>query len=332
MLKGNVRSQATAEDAGKRLDRFLAEKMPQASRARIQQWIRAGRVAIDQAPGKPSLKLRGTELISLDPGPAEPLNAFAEEIPLDILYEDEDLAAVNKPAGMTVHAGGGATSGTLVNALLHHFGELSAAGGELRPGIVHRLDRLTSGVLLIAKNDRSHRRLARQFQSRQVKKTYCALVHGDAARLHPKGRRVEADGQWWTRLETPVHRDRRQRAKMAAGRSGRSAQTDFRPLRRWPSFTLLEVRIATGRTHQIRVHLSSIGHPIVGDRLYGAPAAVAELPRLERFFLHARTIACRHPSTDAALEIEAPLPIEIQSVLDALDVQRSATLRQQESS
>ena len=243
-----MRSQATAEDAGKRLDRFLAEQMPETSRARIQQWIRDGRVTIDQAPGRVSFRLRGTELIAVDPGPAKPLKAFAEEIPLDILYEDEDIAAINKPAGMTVHAGGGATSGTLVNALLHHFGKLSGTGGELRPGIVHRLDRLTSGVLLIAKNDRAHRRLARQFQSRQVKKTYWALVHGDATRRHPKGRRVEADGQWWTRLEMPVHRDRRQRAKMTAGRSGRSAQTDFRPLQRWPSFTLLEVRIATGRT------------------------------------------------------------------------------------
>ena len=315
-----MHSQATAEDAGKRLDRFLAERMPQASRTRIQQWIRTGRVTIDQAPGRASFKLHGTELIAVDPGPAKPLKAFAEEIPLDILYEDEDIAAINKPAGMTVHAGGGATSGTLVNALLHHFEQLSSTGGELRPGIVHRLDRLTSGVVLIAKNDRAHRRLARQFQSRQVKKTYSALVHGDATRPQPKGRRVEADSHWWTRLETPVHRDRRQRAKMAAGRSGRSAQTDFRPLQRWPAFTLLEVRIATGRTHQIRVHLSSIGHPVVGDRLYGAPASVPELPQLERFFLHARAIGCRHPTTGAPWEIEAPLPNELESVLAALEV------------
>jgi 23S rRNA pseudouridine1911/1915/1917 synthase len=309
---------ATPGEAGKRLDRFLAEQMPELSRARIQEWIRAGRVIVGRAPGKASLRLRGGEEIRVDPLPLKPLKAEAEAIPLDVLYEDEDLAAINKPAGLTVHAGAGITQGTLVNALLHHFGQLSGVGGDLRPGIVHRLDRMTSGVLLVAKHDRSHHGLAAQFQSRGVRKTYWALVHGDAAKPSRQGRSVTVEGVRWTRLEMPISRDPRRRVRMAAKTTGRTAQTDFRVIEKLNGYSLLEVRIATGRTHQIRVHLAAIGHPVAGDRLYGAPAEPAGLPKLDRFFLHAKEIVFRHPSSGAEMRIEAPLPPEFTALLAEL--------------
>lgn len=309
---------ATDEDAGKRLDLFLAEQLSGTSRSRIQQWIRGGRVRVDHESARASLRLSGSETISVDAAPPPPLKAFAEDIPLDILYEDDDLVAVNKPAGMVVHSGAAAKSGTLVNALLHHFSQLSHLGGELRPGIVHRLDRLTSGVLLVAKNDRAHRALARQFQKRSIRKTYWAIVHGCPREPEKHARRVEADGRWWTRIEMPIRRDSRQRVKMAARGSGRPAQTDFRTLSHAGDYALLEVRIATGRTHQIRVHLSKIGHPVVGDRLYGAPAAPAGLPKLDRFFLHAREIRFEHPSGAQEITIEAPLPEEFTMLKDLL--------------
>ena len=309
---------ATPAEAGKRLDRFLAEQMPDLSRARIQEWIRAGRVIVGRAPGKASLRLRGGEEIRVDPLPLKPLKAEAEAIPLDVLYEDEDLAAINKPAGLTVHAGAGITQGTLVNALLHHFGQLSGVGGDLRPGIVHRLDRMTSGVLLVAKHDRSHRSLAAQFQSRGVRKTYWALVHGDAAKPSRQGRSVTVAGVRWTRLEMPISRDLRRRVRMAAKITGRTAQTDFRVIEKLNGYSLLEVRIATGRTHQIRVHLAAIGHPVAGDRLYGAPAEPAGLPKLGRFFLHAKEIVFRHPSSGAEMRIEAPLPPEFTALVAEL--------------
>lgn len=306
--------EAAVEDAGKRLDRFLAEKMPETSRVRIQEWIRAGRVQVNRSGARPSLRLETGARVEVVPAPAQPLRAFAEDIPLEILYEDDDLAAINKPAGMTVHVGSGVAAGTLVNAMLHHFGSLSGLGGELRPGIVHRLDRYTSGVLLVAKNDRAHQALARLFESRKIEKTYWAVVEGRVSEadltggrlagrgIHPL--RVEADGQWWVRLEMPIRRDPHHRVKMTAQaprtfvrhpgdrfapeepekRAGRSARTDFRVLKSWKHYTLLEVRIATGRTHQIRVHLSAVGHPVVGDRLYGAAALPAALvvPELDQ--------------------------------------------------
>ena len=310
--------EAKADEAGKRLDLFLAEQMPETSRARIQAWIRDGRVMIDEAPAKASLRLRGGEAIDVRPAPAPPLKAFPEEIDLDILHEDDDLAAINKPAGMTVHAGAGKAGGTLVNALLHHFGSLSAVGGDVRPGIVHRLDRMTSGVLLVAKNDQAHRRLARQFQSRKVRKIYWALVEGDGTKPAAKGRCVEVDGVRWTRLEMPISRDPRRRIKMAARRQGRTALTDFRMLRRLGRYSLVDVRIGTGRTHQIRVHLSAIGHPVVGDTLYGAARRPGGLPGAARFYLHAKEIGFEHPTRGEAMTIEAPLPQDFSELIDSL--------------
>ncbi|HJT88492.1 MAG TPA: RluA family pseudouridine synthase, partial [Bryobacteraceae bacterium] len=225
--------------------------------------------------------------------------AEPEPIPLRVLYEDEDLVAIDKPAGMAVHAGAGIHSGTLVNALLHRFGALSGIGGALRPGIVHRLDRFTSGVLLAAKNDAAHQALAAQFSSRRVEKTYLALVHGAV-----KGETG--------RIDRPIARDPSRRVRMTARLGqGRAAWTEYRVLRRWAQFTLLEVRIGTGRTHQIRAHLSSIGHPVAGDTLYGAAARVEGRPPLGRYFLHAFRIRFRQPSTGIEITVEAPLPEEL---------------------
>ncbi len=306
------------DDTGKRLDLFLAEHMPEASRARIQAWIRAGRVDVNGTAGKASVRLRGGETIRVDPAPAPPLKAFPEEIDLDILHEDGDLAAINKPAGMTVHAGAGKAGGTLVNALLHHFGSLSTVGGDVRPGIVHRLDRMTSGVLLVAKNDRAHRTLAQQFQSRKVRKVYWALVEGDSTKPAAQGCSVEVDGVRWTRLEMPISRDPRRRIKMAARRQGRTALSDFRVLRRLGNCSLAEVRIGTGRTHQIRVHLSAIGHPVVGDTLYGAARRPTGRPGSARFYLHAKEIGFEHPTRGEAMTIEAPLPRDFSEMIDSL--------------
>lgn len=297
---------ASPADSGKRLDVFLQERLSEYSRSRLQQWVKDGRVRVNGATGRSSYRLKGDEIIDVEPAELPPLRAEPEEIPLSILYEDEDVIAVDKPAGMVVHAGAGAHSGTLVNALLHHFGALSQLGGELRPGIVHRLDRFTSGVLLVARNDAAHRRLAEQFAGRKVEKVYLALVHGN----------VKADQG---RIEKPISRDPVRRIRMTARRAeGRSAITEYRVLRRFSGFTLLEVRIRTGRTHQIRAHFSSIGHPVAGDSLYGAPARVEGLPPLERFFLHARRVRFGQPSTGVPITVEAPLAPELEAWLAEL--------------
>jgi 23S rRNA pseudouridine1911/1915/1917 synthase len=292
--------EAPQDAAGRRLDLFLHEKLPQFSRSRIQDWIRWGRVRVGSAPSaKPSLVLRGGETIVVEPQELAPLKATPENIPLRILYEDDDVVAIDKPAGMVVHVGAGAHSGTLVNALLHRFGSLSQLGGDQRPGIVHRLDRYTSGVLLVAKHDAAHLSLAKQFSTRAVEKVYLALAHG-----------VIAGDQG--RIEKRIGRDPVRRVRMmASDHYGRQALTYYRVLQRFRDFSYLEVRIATGRTHQIRVHLGSIGHPVAGDPLYGAPARVPGMPPLDRFFLHAHHIGFQQPSTKESLVLESPLPPEL---------------------
>ncbi len=288
-------------DRGKRIDQFLRERLPEYSRARLQDWIEQGRVLLDGTAVKCSYLLKGAERIHVQPGQLAPLRAAPEDLPLEVLYEDADVIAVNKPAGMVVHTGAGRHTGTLVNAVLHRFGKLSTVGGDLRPGIVHRLDRFTSGVILIARNDTAHRHLAEQFSSRQVEKIYIALVHG----------RVMSDQG---RITTPIARDPVRRVRMTARLAhGRQAITSYQVLKRWQGFTLLEVKIGTGRTHQIRVHLASIGHPVVGDKLYGAPAS-----ELGRYFLHARQIAFTSPSTDERITLESPLPPELEDYLVTL--------------
>ncbi len=284
---------------GTRLDHYLKDRFPGRSRAQLQEWIRAGNVRVDGKPAKSSQLLRGDEQVDVEPAERPPLKATAEDLPVEILYEDESVIAVNKPAGMVVHAGAGVHSGTLVNALLHRFQQLSSTGGELRPGIVHRIDRFTSGVLLVARNDSAHRHLAAQFASRKVEKTYLALVHGKV--------KLESG-----HIDKPIARDPVKRIRMTTRlATGRAASSQYHVLERFPAFTLLKVGIGTGRTHQIRVHLSSIGHPVAGDPLYGAPAD----PRHDRFFLHARRICFESPATGKMVAVEAPLPPELEQWL-----------------
>lgn len=279
-------------DANQRLDHFLQNRLPEHSRSRLQSWIKQNRVLVNGAPAKPSLVLRGGETIEVSPAEPPPLQAEPEDLPIEILYEDAAVIAVNKPAGLSVHAGAGAHSGTLVNRLVHHFGSLSHVAGDQRPGIVHRLDRGTSGVMLVARTDAAHRALAAQFAERSVEKIYLALVEGEIAK--DTGR-----------ITKPITRDPVRRIRMTARpEHGRTALTEYRVLRRFANSTYLEVRIGTGRTHQIRAHFQSIGHPVAGDRLYGARPA-------PRIFLHAWRITFTSPATAERVQVEAPLPQEL---------------------
>ncbi len=295
-----VKLTAEPGDIGKRLDQLVHERLPEYSRSRIQRWIEEGRVLVNGQAGRSSRAMRAGESIDVAPADPPPLRAQPEAIPLTILYEDADVVAIDKPAGMVVHAGAGVHSGTLVNALLHRFESLSGVSGALRPGIVHRLDRFTSGVLLVARNDAAHQKLAAQFAGRKVEKTYLALVHGSVK-------------QETGRIERPIARDPIRRTRMTARLGeGRGAWSEFRVLKRLRRFTFLEVRIGTGRTHQIRVHLSSIGHPVAGDTLYGAPAKVPDREPLGRYFLHAHRIRFESPSTGEMVTVVSPLPPELE--------------------
>ena len=313
---------ADAAAAGLRLDQYLAQALPDVSRARVQLLIDAGQVRVDGAVVKAKAKLKGGEALEIEGQPqVEPLHATPEDIPLEILFEDKFLAVVNKPAGMMVHAGAGASeddrnSGTLVNALLFHLASgLSELGGELRPGIVHRLDKQTSGAIVIAKDDVTHRRLGEMFAAREVHKTYLALAHGHLAKEY-------------TTVTLPIARDIVRRTRMTTRRAdGRSAVSHIQVLERLTTpygfFTFAEVKIETGRTHQIRVHLQALGHPVVGDFLYGAPhvlrRADQEAPlALERNFLHAARLEFLHPRTGKDLQIEAPLAAELVDFLARL--------------
>jgi len=301
------------EAAGTRLDVFLAQRMADWSRSQIQRLIRSGLVTVEsKVPRKGGMELRAGQCVSVRAERAE-LRATSEELPLSIIYEDSDLVVVDKPAGMTVHVGAGVRSGTLVNALLHHIGKLSTVGGELRPGIVHRLDKLTSGLIVVAKSDFAHRHLAAQFKSRAVRKTYTVLVHG----------RVKDNSGL---IDKPIGRDPVRRVRMKVGGLGaREALTLYRVVRRFPQFTLLEVEPRTGRTHQIRVHFASVGHPIVGDTLYGAPRYVQlgsrETPTLSRNFLHASRLEFRQPRREELLRLHSPLPDELERFLRVLNAE-----------
>lgn len=294
---------AQANDAGKRLDHFLQEKLPQYSRSRLQSWIKDGNILVDGLTAKVSHTLRGGEQVSIQPASLPPLKAVPEDLPVEVLYEDDAVLAIDKPAGVVVHAGAGNHEGTLVNRLVHRFQSLSQVGGDLRPGIVHRLDKDTSGVLLVARTDASHRALAAQFAGRSVEKTYLALVHG----------RVRDETG---RITKPITRDPVRRIRMTCSLgTGREALTEYRVLQRFEHFTYLQVRIGTGRTHQIRVHLASLGHPVAGDRIYGAPKQ-AESPRL---FLHAWRIAFESPATGQRVQVASPLPSDLQGWLSRLE-------------
>jgi 23S rRNA pseudouridine1911/1915/1917 synthase len=313
------------EANGQRLDLFLVQQMTEVSRSRVQLLLHQGSVLIDGKLAKASRKLRSGENISILGDPQlPPLRAMAEAIPLEIVYEDEDLAVVNKPAGMMVHAGSGATDdarnrGTLVNALLHHLRELSSTSGPLRPGIVHRLDKQTSGLIVVAKNDATHGRLSSMFARRQVRKLYIALVQGELAQERGT-------------VNASISRDSIRRTRMTTRREGgRSAVSHWQVLRRihgpYGSFTLVSVRIETGRTHQIRVHMASLGHPVVGDTLYCAPTAIApqaaaasRLPRLvlPRNFLHAAELEFAHPGSGERLSLVSNLPADLKQFMAQL--------------
>jgi 23S rRNA pseudouridine1911/1915/1917 synthase len=306
-----------AEQAGIRLDQYLAGEVPGQSRSQIQRLIKDGLVRVAGREAKANYLVRPGDAIVVDVPAAAPAEPQPEPLPIDVLFEDADIIVINKPAGMVVHPAPGHAVGTLVNALLHHVDDLSGVGGELRPGIVHRLDRGTSGVMIVAKHDASHRELARQFHDREVEKEYEALVWG----LVHQGRRIDA----------AIGRDPHDRKKMSnRARFARSAVTRVTYSRFLDGVSHLHVAIATGRTHQIRVHLSGIGHPICGDTVYGGvrrlmPAHLRMVQRLERPFLHARRIAFAHPAEPGRrLEFSAPLPDDLQSVLAELVAQAEA--------
>lgn len=322
-----------AEAAGQRLDQYLAAQLEGVSRSRVQLLLEQGDVLVDGKNAKASLKLRGGERIKItgEPHPAPP-RADPEDIPLDVVYEDKDLAVVNKPAGMMVHAGAGQSDdkrsrGTLVNALLYRFKNLSTTGGDLRPGIVHRLDKETSGLIVVAKNDRAHMALGEMFSARKIHKTYVALVHG----LVEKAKGT---------INLPVGRDPVRRTRMTTKplRDARDAVSHYEVVRRLETrfgrFSMVKVQIETGRTHQIRVHMAAIGHPVVGDTLYGGAGQLTdqvaassrvgrrnpapERLKLGRNFLHAQRLEFVHPLTKKILELEAPLPAELESYLSQL--------------
>ena len=306
-----------SEFEAQRLDRFLVSVLENRSRSQIQHLIDLGHVAVRRggpsgppAGAKSNLAVREGDRISVDVPPVVPSQVAAEPLPIEILYQDADLAVLNKPAGMVVHPGAGHASGTLVNALLHHMPDLSGIGGEMRPGIVHRLDRGTSGVMVVAKNDAAHQELSRQFHDREVEKEYIALVWG----VVQAGRRIDA----------AIGRDPVHRQKMSArARRARQAVTRITRARHLRGVTVCQVAIHTGRTHQIRVHLSAIGHPIVGDPLYGGvrrriPGDLRALLRLDRPFLHAERLVFTHPRDRRRMEFTAPLPDDLGDILEEL--------------
>ena len=306
------------EDYGQRLDQFLSKQFIDKSRVQIQGLIKNGNVLIDQESCKASYRLKGNENIRVLLFVPQPSTVTAEPIPLEVIYEDNDLAVVNKRAGMIVHQGAGVRRGTLVNALLYRFRNLSQAGGGERPGIVHRLDKQTSGLMVIARNDISHRQLAEQFQARHIIKKYLALVHGVIQ---------NNSGD----ITVPIGRDRIKRIKMAARiKGGRQAHTSYQVLERFGGLTLLEVSLHTGRTHQIRVHLSSTKHPVVGDTLYGAPNQFrwpqngGSSMRLGRHFLHASFLGFNHPRGLRRLEFSSSLPQELEKFLEILRCQQKS--------
>lgn len=297
-----------AEHQGQRLDKFLAGELPNHSRAQVQRLIDDGGVSLPRvAAPKSNTVLRPGDVVNVEVPPVAASTLEPEDLPLPILHDDADLVVVNKPAGLVVHPGAGHPTGTLVHALLHHVQDLSGIGGEARPGIVHRLDKGTSGVMVVAKNDVAHQELARQFHDREVEKEYVALVWGT---VHNR-----------KRIDLPIGRDPVHREKISTrARRARAAVTRVTWAKALPGLTLIRVAIATGRTHQIRVHLSAIGHPIVGDALYGGVHKrvandVRAVQRLTRPFLHAERLAFTHPRTGERLSFEAPLPDDLESVL-----------------
>jgi 23S rRNA pseudouridine1911/1915/1917 synthase len=311
------------EQDGQRLDRVLTNEIAGHSRSQVQRLIDEGHVVLPRVKAvKANTAVRAGDVIAVALPGAVAAEPVGEELPLDILYQDPDIIIINKPAGMVVHPGAGHEAGTLVNALLHHVTDLSGIGGELRPGIVHRLDKGTSGVMVVAKNDAAHQELSRQFHDREVEKQYVALVWGLV--------------QQRKRIDVPIGRDPVHRERISTrARRARSAVTRVTWARHVPGLSLLRVAIATGRTHQIRVHLSHIGHPIVGDALYGGvhrrvAHQLRAVQRLTRPFLHAERLALHQPRSGEPLAFAAPLPDDLRSVLDEIDPTLLAMLEDKE--
>ncbi|MCZ6832341.1 MAG: RluA family pseudouridine synthase [Acidobacteria bacterium] len=305
------RLQAGDQDAGRRLDLFLAEHLPDHSRSEISRWVGAGTVTIHGKPVRASRRLRAGEEVCLRIPAPRTTDLKPESIPLDVLFEDDHLLVLSKPPDMVVHPGAGVSTGTLVHALLARGERWSTIGGVHRPGIVHRLDRTTSGVMVVARTDAAHRALSLQFSQREVDKHYRAVVHGcpQAAR---------------GLIDAPIGRHATRRARMAVRDEGRPARTRYRIQERFDGFSLLAIELLTGRTHQIRVHLSELGHPLVGDRLYGAPLEAPQTPSgaavdaFQRVALHAEILSFHHPLSGEPLSFTAPLPADFQALLAAL--------------
>ena len=303
------------EAVGLRLDSFLASYLKEVSRTRVQRAITDGDILVNERVAKPSYRLHDGDRIEIDLPEPPPVDLTPEAISLNIAYEDDDLIVINKPAGMVVHPGAGIDSGTLAHALVYHFDELSGNAGRTRPGIVHRLDKETSGLLVVAKNDVAHERLSDQFRDRQVFKMYSALVYGRVSKERGE-------------IEARIGRSRHNRTRMSVlrGGAGRTAHTIFEVASRFQDFTLLNVRIKTGRTHQIRVHLAHIGHPVVGDATYdgGRENSIRDVAirrsvqALGRHFLHASELAFSHPRSGERLKFTAPLPHELGSLLESV--------------
>jgi 23S rRNA pseudouridine1911/1915/1917 synthase len=302
-----------AGNEGERLDAFLAERIEGWSRARLQRLIEEADVLVNGRPVKSSYKLHLNDEIEVELTPPPSTSFAPENIPLDIVYEDDELIVVNKPAGIVVHPAAGVMSGTLANALAFHFQQLSTTGGVARPGIVHRLDKGTSGLMVVAKTESAHEHIADQFRDREIFKSYMALVHGTVEKR---------TGQ----IDQPIARDRGNRTRMAVVRGGRPALSIYRVRKRFERFTLLNVELKTGRTHQIRVHLAWLKHPVVGDEAYGTGRDKtipdhkirAEVAKLGRQFLHAEQLGFRHPKTGEEMRFTAPLPAELLAVLNEI--------------
>lgn len=289
----------------KRLDVFLSENLQEISRSRLKKLINENRVTVNAKSRPAGYKMRLGERVELQLPPLEMLDTTSENIPLDIIFEDEHILAVNKPAGMVVHPAPGHSTGTLVNALLHHCEDLSGIGGVERPGIVHRLDKETSGLVLIAKSETAHKILAMQFQNREIKKEYLAFVKGNVK--NDKGS-----------IDSPVGRHKTQRKKMGTGGNhSRPAYTHYEVLQRCKSWTYLKLRPKTGRTHQIRVHLASLHHPVIGDKLYGGKTPNTGMLKMDRQALHASHLELNHPVSGVSLSFSVNLPIDMESFLQS---------------
>ncbi len=300
-----IRLEAEEEAVDERLDKYLGSVLPDQSRSWLQKLIKKGAVRVNGKAVKASCRLEAEDQIEIDLQELEELPIPAEDIPLDILYEDADLLIVNKPKGMVVHPAAGHRTGTLVNAVLYHCrGQLSGINGVLRPGIVHRIDRDTTGALVVCKNDRAHMHVAEQLKEHTITRRYVAVVAGVLR---------EDEGT----VDAPIGRHPADRKRMAAGvKNGKRAVTHYRVLRRMKGYTLIECRLETGRTHQIRVHMASIHHPILGDTVYGASK---DPYHLEGQALHARVLGLVHPVTGAYIEVEAPVPEYMQALLEKLE-------------